>query len=133
MTSQDSARNGRKVPRPREAVGRVVESSAWSRVVVPVGCVVFIAALAGSAIVVPVLRPLHALQALIYMAVIVLARRQSPWGLGAGVIMALAWNSLQLFATHLMLVGAKLFWTLVVTGHADRVDTLMVFVGGIGH
>ena len=109
-----------------------VPASAWSRLVIA-GAVVFILALVGSAIVVPALRPLHALQACIYVAVIFAARRQSAWGFGAGVTMAVAWNSLQLFITHLMLTGAKLIWALLQAGRAERIDTMMVFVAGLGH
>ena len=100
---------------------------------IPVGAGLFIFALAGSAIVVPQLRLLHFFQALIYVAVIVLARRNSAWGFGAGVTVATFWNCLSLFVTHLIQAGAGQFWSLVHTGHVDRPDTLMVFVGGMAH
>lgn len=48
------------------------------------GAGLFLLALVVSAILVPDLRVLHSLQALIYVAVIVLARRNSAWGYGAG-------------------------------------------------
>jgi len=41
-----------------------------------------------------------------YVAVIVLTRRNSPWGFGAGVIVPTAWNCLGLFITHLIQGGA---------------------------
>jgi hypothetical protein len=107
--------------------------SHWTRVWIPLGAGLFIFALLGSALAVPQLRLLHAFQALIYVAVILLARRNSAWGFGAGITIAVAWNSLQLFITHVMEAGARELWNLVTAGHLRRPDTLMVFIGGIGH
>lgn len=107
--------------------------SRWTRVWIPIGAGLFIFALVGSAVAVPQLRLLHAFQALIYVAVILLARRDSAWGFGAGFTIAVAWNSLQLFITHLMQAGAHELWTFIGTGQLRRPDTLLVFVGGIGH
>jgi hypothetical protein len=90
-------------------------------------------ALAVSASVVPQLRLLHFFQALIYVAVIFLARRDQAWGFGAGVTIAVAWNSLNLFVTHLMFAGAVAFWSFLRTGHTHRVDTIMVLLGGLAH
>jgi len=42
---------------------------------IPIGAGLFVIALAGSALVVPELRLLHLLQALIYVAIVILARR----------------------------------------------------------
>ncbi len=100
---------------------------------IPFGAILFILALAGSAIAVPQLRMLHSFQALIYVAVILLARRNHASGFGAGVTIAVIWNSLQLFITHLMQAGAREFWTFVTTGPLRRPDTIAVFVGSIGH
>lgn len=107
--------------------------SAWTRVWIPAGAMLFVVALAGSALVVPQLRPLHFLQALIYVAVIALARRNSAFGFGAGFTIAVFWNSLNLFVTHLMQAGVVAFWTFLHTGQARRPDTMMVPVGGIAH
>jgi hypothetical protein len=107
--------------------------SIWTRVWIPVGAALFIFALFGSAVVVPQLRLLHAFQALIYVAVILLARGNRPLGFGAGIAIAAAWNSLQLFVTHNIQGGAREFWAVLVTGHLRRRDTLMVFVGGVAH
>lgn len=108
-------------------------SSRWTRVAIPVAVGLFILALTLSAVFVPPLRPLHLFQALIYVAVLVLTRRNSPWGFGAGVIVATAWNCLNLFVTRLFQAGALQFWSLVRTGHVSRPDTLMVMVGGMAH
>jgi antibiotic biosynthesis monooxygenase (ABM) superfamily enzyme len=54
----------------------------WLRVAIVVGAGLFIAALLLSAVFEPRIRLLHLLQALIYVAVIVLTRRGSAWGFG---------------------------------------------------
>jgi len=107
--------------------------SRWARVGIPVGASLFISALTISAVVVPRLRLLHLFQALIYVAVIALARRSSGWGFGAGVTIAVAWNTLNLFVTHLFQAGAHQLWSLLSTGHVQRVDTMAVFLGGVAH
>jgi hypothetical protein len=64
----------------------------WISISIVVGAGVFIFALFISAVFEPQLRPLHALQALIYIAVIVLAHRNSAWGFGAGCFISVFWN-----------------------------------------
>ena len=108
-------------------------SSSATHVWTPIGAGTFILALVGSAIVVPQLRVLHFFQALIYVAVIIFARRNSMWGFGGGITVAVAWNGLNLFITHNIQGGAIAFWTLLRTGEVHRVDTMMVTLGGIGH
>ena len=107
--------------------------SSSTRVWIPIGAVIFLIALAVSALVVPQLRLLHVLQGLIYVAVIVLSSRNSPWGFGAGVTIAVVWNSLNLFVTHLMQAGAIAFWSFLHTGQVHRLETMMVTFAGIGH
>jgi hypothetical protein len=110
-----------------------VGGSSWIRVSISIGVGLFIFALAVSAFFVPQLRLLHVFQALIYVAVIVLTRRNSPWGFGIGVIIPAAWNCLNLFVTHLFQKGAVQFWSLLRTGHVSRPETMMVTVGGVAH
>jgi hypothetical protein len=86
-----------------------------------------------SAVLVPDLRILHTLQALIYVAVIVLARRNSAWGYGAGFSVAILWNAMGLFITHLIQIGAIAFWSLLRTGRAGQLVPITVTLGGIGH
>ena len=100
---------------------------------ISIGVGFFIFALAVSAFFVPRLRLLHVFQTLIYVAVMVLTRRNSPWGFGIGVIIPTAWNCLNLFVTHLFQKGAVQFWSLVRTGHVSRPETMMVMVGGVAH
>jgi hypothetical protein len=105
----------------------------WIPVSIPIGAGLFIFALAGSAVMIPQLRLLHSLQALIYVAVILSTRRNSAWGFGAGVIIPVAWNCLNFFVTHLIQAGVGQLWALVRTGHLRQPDTLMVLVGGVAH
>ena len=111
----------------------IANGSATTRAWIPLGAGIFLSALAGSAIAVPQLRLLHTFQALIYVAIVLLARRNHASAYGAGVAIATLWNSLQLFITHLAQAGAEELWMLVRTGHVRRLDTLMVFFGWIGH
>ena len=110
-----------------------VSGTRWANVWIPVGAGLFMVALTVSAIVVPRLRLLHLLQALIYVAVILLTRRNNALGFGAGITIAAIWNSLNLFVTHLFQAGAREFWSLLLTGHLRRPDTMMVTLGGVAH
>lgn len=118
------------------------DQSGWTSVSISIGVGLFLFALALSAVIVPQLLYLHLLQALIYLAVLVLTRRKSAWGYGIGVIVPMAWNCLNLFVTHLFQKGAVLiwslihsgqFWFLLRTGRVSRPDPLAVMVGGAAH
>ena len=111
----------------------VKTTNVWTRVWIPTGAVIFVVALTGSALIIPQLRPLHLLQALVYVAVVILARRNSAWGFGAGFTVSVVWNSLNLFVTHLMQAGVVEFWSFLRTGQARRLDTMFVPLGGVGH
>jgi hypothetical protein len=66
----------------------------------------------------PTVRVLHPFQALIYVAIIYLARRRSAYGFGAGCIMAAFWN-------YIFLVGAhKEIWTFL---RVEPVESLSHF------
>jgi hypothetical protein len=110
-----------------------VTVSRWVHGSILVGVGLFNLALTLSAIFVPQLRLLHLFQSLIYVAVVVLARRNSAWGFGAGAIIAIFWNGLNLFVTHLFQAGAGQFSSLLRTGHVSRPDSLMVLVEGVAH
>src|SRR5271168_5648224 len=112
--------------------GSVNQSSA-TRVWIPIGAGLFLVALAVSAVAVPELRPLHFLQALIYVAIVILARRNNVFALGAGFTIAVAWNCLEFFGPQLIQAGAVLLWTFLHTGQIRHVETMMVLLGGIGH
>ena len=106
---------------------------AWTHVWITIGAVIFLLALLGSALVVPELRLLHFFQALIYLAIIILARRNSAVGFGAGVAVGVVWNGLNLFVTHLMQAGVVELWNLLHAGQTRRLDTMMVPLAGVGH
>src|ERR1700733_2820138 len=107
--------------------------SSSTRLWTPIGAGLFLIALAVSAVAIPVLRPLHFLQALIYVAVVILARRNNVFALGAGFTIAVAWNCLEFFGPHLMQAGAVMFWSFLHTGQVQHLETMMVPIGGIGH
>ena len=116
------------------------DSATWisaTRVWIPIAAALFTVALIVSAVVLPELRLLHGLQALTYVAIVILARRNSMWAIGAGLTIAIAWNSLNLFVTHNMQRGVTLFWSLLRTGQMPLgphpIVPMMVLLGGIGH
>ena len=98
-----------------------------------IGAAIFLVALVVSAILVPELRLLHFFQALIYVAVIVLARRNSAWGFGAGFTIAIVWNGFGFFVTHLIQAGAVAFWLLLRTGRVGQFVPMMVTLGAVGY
>jgi hypothetical protein len=111
----------------------LVNQSSARRVWIPIGAGIFVVALAVSAVAVPELRLLHFLQAFIYVAVVILARRKSVFALGAGFTIAAAWNCLEFFGPHLMQAGAVMVWSFLHTGQIQHPETMMVPIGGIGH
>jgi len=112
---------------------RSVNQSSATRAWIPIGAGLFLVALAVSAAAVPELRPLHFLQALIYVAVVILARRNNVFALGAGFTIAIAWNGLEIFGPHHMQAVALMFWSFLRTGQVQHLETMMVPIGGIGH
>ena len=100
-------------------------NARWINVSIIVGSVMFIMALAVSAIFLPQWRALHVMQAIPYLVVIVLTRRMSSWGFGAGVIMAGFWNALLLFRSP---VGVAL-----VHGDLARPDVALQLFGAMGN
>ena len=124
-------RSGRPAVLTEMNDGSVNQSA--TRVWIPLGAALFLIALNVSARVVPQLRLLHLLQAFIYVVIVILARRNSAWGFGAGVAIGVVWNSLNLFVTHLMQAGAVAFWFFLHTCQMRRPETMMVTLGGIGH
>src|SRR5271155_3050212 len=107
--------------------------SSSTRLWIPIGAGAFLFALAVSAAAVPELRPLHFLQALIYVAVVILALRNNVFALGAGFTIAVAWNCLEFFGPHLIQRGAVMLWSAPHTGQVQHLETMMVPIGGIGH
>jgi len=109
------------------------EGARWPLIAIQAGAGLFIVALAVSALVDPSVWLLHTLQALIYVAVIVLARRESAWGFGAGFTIALLWNSVNLFVTGFIGAGVDALQAALRTGHLAEPGLLLVLVGACGH
>jgi len=104
----------------------------WIAPSIILGCALFVIALAVSAYFEPQWRLLHVLQALIYVAVVVLTRRQLSAGYGAGVFSATFWNALVLLRTP---VGAAIPGVLGGLLHGTVADPgiLVQLVGVLGH
>lgn len=105
----------------------------WIRASILIGAGLFLFALFVSAVFEPAIRLLHVLQALIYVAVIVLTRRNNPWGFGMGCIIAAFWNYINLFVTNFISAGLHQLSVLVRTGHLARPDLLIAVIAGAGH
>ena len=90
-------------------------------------------ALVLSAVFEPSIRVLHALQALIYVAVVMLSRRNSPWGYGAGVVVSAFWNYINLFVNTFIRNGVEQLIGLLQTGRIARPDQFLALIAATGH
>jgi hypothetical protein len=108
-------------------------NAAWIDAFILIGAGLFLFALLVAAVFDPTIRVLHALEALIYIAVIVLTRSKSAWGFGAGCIIAASWNYLNLFVTTFMKSGLHELSALIQSGQQRRPDLLIALVAGGGH
>ncbi len=107
--------------------------SRWATIPIVVGSVMFVLGLTVSALFAPEWRPLHVLQALIYVAIVALALRNSPWGFGAGMFVAAFWNWLSTFATTATRDGIAELVNVVQSGTVHRPDLLLSLVAFLGH
>ncbi|MBL8217502.1 MAG: hypothetical protein JNK87_42665 [Bryobacterales bacterium] len=114
-------------------VSRAGQNSSWINISVLIGAGSFLFALFLSAVFDPRIRLLHALQALIYIVVILLTRKTSSWGFGAGCIIALFWNYVNLFVTTFFKAGLQQLSILLQTGQLHRPDLLIAVVAVAGH
>ena len=105
----------------------------WINGSIGAGAGFFLFALILSAVFDPSIRVLHTLQALIYVAVILLTRQKSPWGFGAGFATALLWNYTNLFFTSFIKDGWRYLCLLVETGRLKHPDLLVAVVAAGGH
>jgi hypothetical protein len=108
-------------------------NATWINVCILVGSVMFIIVLAVSALFLPQWRVLHFLQALPYVAVILLTRRRITWGFGAGALTALFWNILVLFRSPVGPQAIQAVESLFLSGQALRPDVLLQLFGAVGH
>ncbi len=109
------------------------ETPAWIKVCIRIGAGFFIFALILSAVFDPKIRLLHTLQALIYVAIIVLTRKQNAWGFGAGFFIASLWNYTNLFVTTFVRGGMRQLALMLQTGHLHRPDLVVAVVAAGGH
>jgi hypothetical protein len=105
----------------------------WIRWSIVAGAGLFIFALVLSAVFEPRIRVLHALQILIYVAVIVLTRRNSSWGFGAGCAIAVFWNYINLFVTTFIKAGVNQWIAFLQTGRIERPDLALSAFAAAGH
>lgn len=117
--------------RQRITDGRQIPS--WTNGVIWAGSGLFVVALFVSAVFDPTIRLLHALQSLIYVGVVLLCRRNSPWGYGAGCIVGAFWNSVNLFVTGFIASGLQELVVLLQTGQLARPDLMISVVAFAGH
>ena len=106
---------------------------SWISRLIVLGSGLFILALFVSAVFEPRIRVLHALQALIYLAVIALTRRSSAWGYGAGCMISAFWNYLNLFVTNFIQAGLEQVLTLLHSGQLKRPDLALSLIAAGGH
>jgi hypothetical protein len=102
------------------------EMPRWISIAIPVSAGFFTLALFFAACFVPSIRLLHAFQALIYVAVIYLTRRKSPWGFGAGCIIGAFWN-------YIFLRGAAVDVRAFLTGRVIRPDVGLQLAATVAH
>jgi hypothetical protein len=105
----------------------------WISACILVGSGIFVLGLIVSAVFAPEWRVLHLLQAMIYAAVVVLTRRKSAWGFGAGVTVAVFWNSLLLFTSPLIREGTQELLAAIRNGSAPRPDRMLTLLAFGGH
>jgi hypothetical protein len=96
-------------------------------------CALFICVLALAALFDPSIRILHFLQALIYIAIIALARQRSAWGYGAGCVIAAFWNWTNLVHTTFIKAGVIELMRLVSTGRLQHPDLFIAIFAAAAH
>lgn len=98
------------------------QMARWTNRLIWAGAGLFVPALLVSAVPDPTIRLVHALQSLIYIAVVMLARRNSAWGYGAGCFVSAFWNSANVFVTTFVADGLQDLVLLLQTGELARPD-----------
>ena len=87
----------------------------WITFSIRLGAIFFIFALFVAAVFEADLRVLHAFQALIYVAIIVLTRRNNALGFGAGCLISVFWS-------YIFVAAARADIWALITGHTFRPD-----------
>ena len=98
----------------------------WIPVFILAGSIYFMSALFIAAVFEPDIRLLHTFQALIYVAVIVLTRRNSAWGFGIGCLNGIFWN-------YIFIVGAADKIWLLLTVQLFRTDLVLQTIATVAN
>ena len=98
----------------------------WITISIPAAAGFFILALSIAGFFQSSIRMLHAFQALIYVAVILLTRRNNAWGFGAGCIIAAFWN-------YIFLRGAAVDIWAFLTARLIRPDVALQLAAAVAH
>jgi hypothetical protein len=98
----------------------------WIRVFIIAGAVYFMSALFIAALFEADIRLLHTFQALIYVAIIVLTRRNNAWGFGIGCLNGAFWN-------YIFIRGAADKLWLLLTGQLFRPDLLLQAIAAVAN
>jgi hypothetical protein len=114
------------------ALSKPVANAPWVDTSILVGSLIFMSGLAISAYFAPQWRVLHVLQGSIYIVVILMTRRLSAWGFGAGALLATFWNCLVLFRSPVGTGGIKAIETVLRGGPPDP-STLIQLFAACGH
>ena len=114
------------------ALSKPVAAPTWINASILVGSLIFMFALAISAYFESQWRVLHLLQGSIYVAVIIVTRRQSVWGYGAGALLATFWNWMALFRSPVGSEGVKAVVTALRGGPPDAGALIQLFAA-CGH
>ena len=113
-------------------LGKPVANARWVDRSILVGSLIFMSGLAISAYFGPQWRVLHVIQGSIYVVVILMTRRQSTWGFGAGALLATFWNCLVLFRSPVGTQALTAIETVLRGGPPDP-STLIQLLAACGH
>jgi hypothetical protein len=114
-------------------MGDTTKLDAWIKWLMIASCVVFILVLAVSAVFEASIRVVHVFQALIYVAVVILAGTRSAWGYGAGCFIAAFWNWTNLVHTTFIANGISELSHSFQTGQIQRPDQLIAVLAAAAH
>ena len=114
-------------------MGETRSGDPWLTWLIVGSCAVFIFILALAAVYDRPIRLLHAFQALIYVAVVIMARRRSAWGYGAGCLIAAFWNWTNLVHTTFIANGLQELNRALHTGQVRRPDQLIAVFAAAAH
>jgi len=106
---------------------------SWLEWLIIVSCAMFIFILGLSAVYDHSIRVLHFFQAIIYVAILVLALRRSAWGYGAGCIIAAFWNWTNIAYTTFIANGFRELGHTLQTGRVGKPDQLIAVVAAAAH